>query len=108
MRAVCEWITVATLLRIEYLRAAGIADRSIGSDARAVFTIDAFGNAEVFKVEQVQDLRFNIFDLRQRRRFDKSRAIPARSLSSNYGMRRTVAGWFHPCDDSHSGRSANP
>ena len=69
VRAVCEWITVATFLRIEHFRAAGIADRGVWSDARAVFTVDAFGNAEVFKVEQVQDLRFDIFDLRQWRRF---------------------------------------
>src|SRR5829696_2580176 len=69
VRAVREWITVSPLVRIEYFRTTRGADGGIGSDACAVFTTDAFGNAEVFKVEQVQDLCFDIFDLRQRRRF---------------------------------------
>src|SRR5207302_8385967 len=64
--AVREGITISPFLRIQHFRAAGRANRSIGSDARAVLATYTFGNAEVTKVQQVQDLRLDILDLRQR------------------------------------------
>src|SRR5205807_6910222 len=49
--AVREWITIPALLRIQHFRAAGRANRSIGSDARAVLATYTFGNAEIIKVQ---------------------------------------------------------
>jgi hypothetical protein len=66
MRAICEGITVSSFCGIEHFRAAGRANRSIWSDTRAVLATYTFGNAEVVKVQKVQDLRLDVFDLRKR------------------------------------------
>ena len=68
MGAVREWITVAPLCWIQHLRAAGLANRRIGSNTCAVLAAYTLGDAEVLIVEQGQNLRLHAFDLRQRRR----------------------------------------
>src|SRR5215211_5424829 len=50
MCAVRERITIAPFVRVQHFRAAGGANCSIGSNARAVLATYTFGNAEVFKV----------------------------------------------------------
>src|SRR5205807_4397940 len=66
VRTVREGITKSPLLRIQHFVATGCTNRSIGSYARAVLATDTFRNAEVIKVQQGQDLRLHILDLRQR------------------------------------------
>src|SRR5262249_51523435 len=50
------------------LRTAGCANRSVGSDTGAVLAADAFGDAELLKIQESEILSLDIFDLRERRR----------------------------------------
>src|SRR5206468_8039405 len=68
VRAICEGITISPLIRIQHFGATSRADCGIGSDSRAVLATYAFGNAEVLKVQEIEDLSLDVLDLRQRGR----------------------------------------